>query len=139
MLIFFIDHHFQNCKRSMLTKKLYKLLLILQGFYTLLTALWALIDIDSFMEITGPKTDLWLVKTVSVLLVPIAFSLILPVFFKATFWQPFIIGLLSAAGLAVIDFYYSLNSTISKIYLWDGIAQCFFALWWIYLAMIYKK
>lgn len=113
----------------------HKPLLILQGFYTLLTAIWALIDIDSFMVVTGPKTDIWLVKTVSVLLIPIAVSLILPAFLTSSFWQPLLIGLLSAIGLAAVDFYYSLNDTISNIYLWDGIVQCIFVVWWIYIAM----
>jgi len=120
-------------------KMLSKPLLIFQGFYTLLTAVWALADIDSFMAVTGPKTDIWLVKTVSVLLIPIAASLILPAFFTSTFWQPLLVGSLSAIGLAIVDFYYSLNDTISDIYSWDGILQCVFAGWWIYIAIrVYK-
>ena len=34
-----------------------------QGAYYALTALWALVHVRSFQAITGPKTDLWLVKT----------------------------------------------------------------------------
>lgn len=56
----------------MLINKVYNLLSLVQGIYTLLTALWALVDIKSFMEVTGPKTDVWLVKTVAVVLLPIA-------------------------------------------------------------------
>jgi len=36
----------------------------LQGLYWLVTGLWGLIDVHSFMKVTGPKTDIWLVKTV---------------------------------------------------------------------------
>jgi hypothetical protein len=114
-------------------KTIQKALLLSQGFYTFATAVWALIDIESFMVVTGPKTDIWLVKTVSVVLVPIGVSLILPAFFPSTFWQPFVIGALSAVGLAMIDFYYSSNDIISDIYFWDGILQCLFLLCWIFL------
>ena len=47
-----------------------------QAGYYLLTALWPLFHMDSFLKVTGPKTDLWLVKTVSVLLVAIGLSFI---------------------------------------------------------------
>ena len=51
---------------------LYKYALLIQGMYVLLTAVWALVDIQSFMFITGPKTDVWLVRTVAVLLICIS-------------------------------------------------------------------
>lgn len=60
--------------------KVFKPLLWIQGLYLLFTALWALIDIDSFMRLTGPKTDIWLVKTVSVLLLAIGLGFIAQVF-----------------------------------------------------------
>jgi len=107
--------------------------MIVQGTYTLITAIWALIDIDSFMAVTGPKTDIWLVKTVAALLIPIAISLLYPVFFVSTFLQPFLLGFLTAIALAIVDFYYSMNGVISKIYMWDGVAESVFAIVWIYL------
>jgi hypothetical protein len=42
-----------------------------QGWFYLLTGLWAILDIDSFQRVTGPKVDLWLVKTVGVLVIVI--------------------------------------------------------------------
>ena len=33
----------------------------------LATGLWPLFNIESFQQVTGPKTDLWLVRTVGVL------------------------------------------------------------------------
>jgi hypothetical protein len=38
-----------------------------QGVYYLLTGVWPLPSIGSFQRVTGPKTDLWLVRTVGVL------------------------------------------------------------------------
>ena len=42
-------------------------LALLQGIFYVATGVWPLIDIVSFQVVTGPKTDLWLVKTVGVL------------------------------------------------------------------------
>src|SRR3954447_24682329 len=52
-------------------------ILVVQGCYYLLLGLWSILDLDSFLVATGPKTDLWLVRTVSVLLVAVAGCLLL--------------------------------------------------------------
>lgn len=41
---------------------------LLQGLYYSISGIWPLLSIDTFMAVTGPKTDIWLVKTVGVLL-----------------------------------------------------------------------
>jgi hypothetical protein len=38
------------------------------GGYYLLTGLWSLVSISSFQAVTGSKTDIWLVKTIGLLL-----------------------------------------------------------------------
>jgi hypothetical protein len=60
----------------MFARKLYRVLLWVQGVYTALTSLWGQLNIDSIMAVTGPKTDVWLFKTVSVVLLAIGFTLI---------------------------------------------------------------
>jgi hypothetical protein len=115
---------------------IYRLLLIIQGFYTFITALWAIIDIDSFMEITGPKTDIWLVKTVSIVLVAVGLTLL------AHLKEPdqpvlpaILLGCITSAGLAFIDFFYSARNTISFVYAIDGMIEvAFFIGWMIVLA-----
>ena len=42
-------------------------LCLVQGIYYTLTGVWPLVHVRSFLAVTGPKTDLWLVKTVGVL------------------------------------------------------------------------
>lgn len=96
----------------MATARLYKTLAWVQGLYTLLTAVWALLDIQSFMEITGPKTDIWLVKTVAVLLLPIGLCFLSGIYMKAERFIIVLIGITSSAGLACIDFYYTSTGTI---------------------------
>jgi hypothetical protein len=111
---------------------IYRLLLIIQGFYTFITALWAIIDIDSFMEITGPKTDLWLVKTVSIVLVAVGLTLLAHLKHSEHPVLPAIVlGCLTSAGLAFIDFFYSSRNTISFVYATDGIIEVFFFIGWM--------
>ena len=105
--------------------RLYKGLCYTQGIYTLLTAIWALVDIHSFMQITGPKTDIWLVKTVATLLLPIGACLLFGVFIREDRWMVLLLGATTALGLVIIDFYYTLHKTISNIYLLDGCFEFF--------------
>lgn len=123
----------------MVALKLYKALLWIQGLYTLLTALWGLLDIDSFMAVTGPKNDIWLVKTVSVVLLAIAATLITYLFIQGDPLPAMVLGLLTSAGLAAIDFYYSSRKVISPVYALDGIAEVVFALVWLYLLLQRNK
>jgi hypothetical protein len=60
----------------MKTNIFFKALLISHAAYIFVTAVWPIIHIHSFMYVTGPKTDVWLVKTVGALLVPVALCMI---------------------------------------------------------------
>ncbi|MFC0773031.1 hypothetical protein [Terrimonas alba] len=53
---------------------------------------------------TGPKTDIWLVKTVAALLVPIGTGILPGPLLKRDFWVVLLLGTLTPAGLAIIDF-----------------------------------
>jgi len=108
-------------------------LLLIHGSYYLITAIWPLIDIKSFMLVTGPKTDVWLVKTVGVLIIPIALCLFTCLLFKSSIYQTCVVAITSAVGLAIIDFYYSLIGVISKVYLADGCLEILFALAWLFV------
>ena len=123
----------QNCNTTgyMRLAVLYRVLIRVQGIYTLITALWGLLHIESFMAVTGPKTDIWLVKTVAVLLIPICIPLFWGILHKT--YHPLIalVSLCAAAGLAAIDFYYTANGTIKWIYALDGILELLFVLAWL--------
>ncbi len=120
-------------------RRLYHLLLMVQGVYTLLTALWGIIDIDSFMAVTGPKNDIWLVKTVSVILVAVAICLICHRFVSGHPLPAILLGLSSSIGLGFIDVYYHAKEVISWVYLMDAVAEALFALLWLYLLLRYRK
>ena len=116
----------------MLRQKLYRVLLWTQGIYTFLTAAWPIIDIESFLFVTGYKTDIWLVKTVSILLLVISIVLLFSTpSFKQVNYQVALLALLVAIGMAYVDFYYSLNKTISKIYMADGFVEIVFVVGWL--------
>lgn len=98
----------------------------IQALYFLVTGLWPCIEIRSFQKISGPKTDIWLVKTVGVLV-----SVIGGVIAAAGMRQritPEIAGLAvgSSAGLAAIDVYYSSRGRISRVYLLDALVEALF-------------
>jgi hypothetical protein len=94
-----------------------------QGLYYLLSGLWPLINMHSFVAVTGPKTDLWLVRTVGVLVCVIGAALCLSSYRKSRPPELIVVALGSAVGLIAIDVYYVLHRTISPIYLLDAVIQ----------------
>lgn len=97
-------------------------LFIVQGIYYALTGIWPLLDIDSFMIVTGPKTDIWLVKTVGLLSLSIGLSLL----FLKKYRVPPVLNALSAISFLVIDVYYTSTDRISNIYLGDALLELIF-------------
>jgi fucose permease len=107
-------------------------LAVFQGIFYLMTGLWAIIDIQSFMAVTGPKIDIWLVHTVSLLLISIGLTLLV----SST--NPFplasaVLGGSSAFSLAIIDFYYSMTKIISPVYLVDAFIEVALVVIWIFI------
>jgi hypothetical protein len=100
-----------------------RIILSVQSLYYFLTGLWPLFHIASFMEVTGYKTDIWLVKTVGVLIVSVASAFLVELFCRENSSAVVCLSISSAAGLMGIDLYYSLNEVISKVYLIDAVAQ----------------
>jgi hypothetical protein len=119
--------------------KIFRLTLGAQATYILITAVWPLVHIDSFMDVTGYKTDVWLVKTVGALLVPVAVCLYLHLFIHTDPRPAIALGGLTAFAFVCVDFYYALGDVISDIYLADGIIEAVFLAVWIYIAFSLKK
>jgi hypothetical protein len=107
-------------------------LLWIQGLYFFFPSIWPLVHMPSFLAVTGPKTDLWLVRTVAVLLTVISLTFLTAAYRKE--YQP-AIGLLavgSAAGMAGIDLYYALNDRIWDTYLIDAVGEGLLILGWLF-------
>ncbi len=101
-----------------------------QGVYYLFTGVWPLLDIRTFQMVTGPKADLWLVKTVGVLITVIGGVLMLAGWRRRTTKEMTTLALGSAAGLMGIDAVYVARRRISPIYLADAGAELALILLW---------
>ncbi len=94
-----------------------------QGVWYVLTGLWSLVDIHSFMAVTGPKTDIWLVRTVGALVIVIGSVLGLAAIRRRIGLQEMALGVGSALALAVVEIGYAATGVISPIYLLDGVVE----------------
>jgi hypothetical protein len=110
--------------------KQFKLLIFIQSGYYLLTALWAIIDINSFITVTGPKTDIWLVKTTAAMIITISLTLGSYLFMQGNKFPAIILGSISAFSFVIIDFYYVAENIISNIYVLDGIFESILLIGW---------
>ena len=103
----------------------------IQGFYFFITGLWPIADIHSFMQITGPKTDIWLVKMVGALTIAISLLFFAVAKKMRVTIESLILILGSSLAYLTIDVVYSLYRTIRYIYLADAALQLIFILVWI--------
>ena len=106
-------------------------LAVIQGVFYLATGIWPLLDIVSFQVVTGPKTDLWLVRTVGVLVTVIGAVLLLAGRRRQVTVEIVLLAMGSALGLAAIDVIYAVSGRISAIYLADAVVEVGLALLWL--------
>ena len=109
------------------------------AIYIFITAVWPLVHIESFVAITGPKTDIWLVKTVGSLLIPISLTMVIHLKTMGDTGPLIVLGGTTAIAFICIDVYYALNNTISDIYLADAVIELFFLIGWIFHGTKYLK
>lgn len=91
------------------------------------------------MIVTGYKTDIWLVKTVGALLIPIALCMLVHVIIETDYRPVIVLSMSTATAFVAIDFYYALNDVIRDIYLLDGFIELMFLLSWIYIVAFKRK
>lgn len=117
----------------------FRIIPLIQTIYYTITAVWPLLHIQSFMDVTGEKTDVWLVKTVSLLLLPYCFLLLyLTVNYKRNFIIVIAI-MICCLGLAAVEGYYYFRKVIKWVYLVDAIIQMIFFGYWIHHIKINSK
>lgn len=74
------------------------------------------------MDVTGGKTDIWLVKMVALLTVSIAITLLVSGRYQHI--QAMLpLALCAAISYVLIDIYYTVTDVIAKIYLADAAAE----------------
>jgi len=97
-----------------------------QGWFTLVTGMWPLVHRRSFEGITGPKTDVWLLQTVSGLLVAIGGAQIRGAGTHAGTAGARRLGVGTAVTLLAVDVRYAASGRIRRVYFLDAALQ---ALW----------
>lgn len=114
-----------------------QLIPLLHGIYLMITALWALLFLNSFVKITGIKTDIWLVKTIAILLLP--YSLLF--MWKSTHTPKLpvvnVVAVMLCMGLTTINAYYYAEGVLGTFYMIDAWIEIFLSVWW--LCDIYRK
>ena len=95
----------------------------IQGAYWFITGVWPFVHLRSFMWVTGPKEDIWLLYTVSVLIIAIGGVLLAAGVRSAVTLEIKWLGIAGAAGLAGIDVYYALSDVIWDVYLLDAVGE----------------
>ena len=101
-----------------------------QGLYYIVTGIWPVVHMRSFVKVTGPKTDLWLVHTVGAMLIAVGGGLLVAGMQRQ--FQPalIVVAMLSAAVLCAVEVIYVSKRTISRIYLLDTAIEIGFLLAW---------
>jgi hypothetical protein len=99
--------------------------------YDLVTGIWPVFGIESFQKISGRKTDIWLVKTVTLLILVIGGVIASAGVRKQV--TPEIAGLAigSSAALTTIDVIYVSQRRISPVYLLDALANLILIAGWV--------
>jgi hypothetical protein len=114
------------------SKQLFWLALI-HAIYYLLTGIWPLIHIRSFMWVTGPKYDTWLVHTVGLLIIVIGGVILSAGMAKRISFEIFLLAIAGALGLMAIDLYYVAAGRIRPVYLLDALAEISIIVAWFIL------
>ncbi|WP_224995588.1 hypothetical protein [Cesiribacter sp. SM1] len=105
---------------------------VLQGIFWAATGIWPMIHLPSFLWVTGPKEDIWLLYTVSVLILVIGLLLSVAGFRKTVTLEIKWLGIGGALGLTAIDIIYSTRDVIADIYRYDAVAETIIILLWLW-------
>jgi hypothetical protein len=104
----------------------------IQGAYFLLTGVWPLVHIRSFIWVTGPKTDHlptgleadhWLVMTAGVLITAVGAALLVAAWRGRHSAEIVTLAVGASLGLTAIDLIYVSRGVIAPIYLLDAFIQ----------------
>lgn len=105
------------------TNPLMKAVTTAQAWYFIPFSIWGLLHIRSFMWVTGKKTDVWLVKTVCLLLVTVGAVIGRAGQNGRVTPEIAALGIGSSASLVIIDVWYVSKGRIRWVYLLDAVAN----------------
>jgi hypothetical protein len=94
-----------------------------QAAYFVLIGLWAIVHMPSFLMVSGPKEDLWLVQTVGLLLFGIGVALCVTAWRGQLDLSKVTLAISSSFSLTLIDVIHGAKGTIARVYLLDALAE----------------
>jgi hypothetical protein len=115
--------------------RLARLLAIGQGAYYAATGVWPFVSLPTFLAVTGPKTDVWLVHTVGALVIAMAIALLVGARRDGPSSETIALGAGAALAFAAIEAWYGLRGVISPVYLADAAVELAIALAWAGVAL----
>lgn len=103
---------------------------LVQGAFWFVTGVWPLVHMASFLAVTGPKHDLWLVRAMGTLIGVVGATLLLAGWRRRVTPEIALLGVGGALGLTAIDLVYALSGVIWKTYLLDAVAELILVACW---------
>jgi hypothetical protein len=108
----------------------HKTLAGIQGIYYVGTGIWPLLHMRSFLRVTGPKTDLWLVQTVGLLVSCMGAQMLLASRKRNVPSEVAFLAPAAAVSLAAVEVWHVARKTIPPVYLADAVAELALAALW---------
>jgi hypothetical protein len=99
------------------------ILAYVQAAYFLLTGVWPVMHVRSFLAVTGPKRDLWLVKTVGLLIAVEGAAIGVAAYGRAVTPPVILLAIGGAVVLLAIDVVYVAKRVIGRVYLADALVE----------------
>ena len=109
----------------------HSIIALVQGIYFFVSGIWPILNMNTFLKVTGPKTDLWLVKTVGIILTIIGAVLSFGYVSAQINSSVVFLAIGSALSLAIVEFVYVVKRVISPIYLADAVIELAILAWWL--------
>lgn len=107
-----------------------KTLLLAQSIYYLAVSAWPLLHIDSFMWVTGYKTDPSLVRLVAGITLAISLLFLSDMHRKEPARGTVLMAIIVAVEFGGMDLIYGITGVISRVYLIDAVVQMSFLVLW---------
>jgi len=101
-----------------------------QALYYVLTGLWPLVSMPTFLRASGPKTDLWLVQIVAVLVLLIGVVIALATLRQNQSPEVIVLAMGAAVAFAGVDIVFHAQRIIPRIYLADAAIQLAILILW---------
>ena len=99
--------------------------------YFIATGVWPVVHIKSFLWVTGPKTDLWLVRTVGLMITAVGLCIAVAAAQQQIQLHILVLAIASSGFLLLIDVIYVAKRVIAKIYLLDAAIEAILIAAWL--------